>query len=67
MIFPAFALPITIMRKCLYLARSFAASSGVNVTVGVGSAGAVGSVGVLITRGVAWKWSIRQRVEAKKS
>ena len=38
-VFPAFALPITRMRKQVYLARIFAASSGSIVTAGVGAAG----------------------------
>ena len=38
-VFPAFALPITRMRKRVYLARSFAASSKTIVTAGTGAAG----------------------------
>ena len=38
-VFPAFALPITRIRKRVYVARSFAASSGSIVTAGVGAAG----------------------------
>jgi len=42
-VFPAFALPITRMRKRVYLARSFAASSSSFVTVGGGVAGGTGA------------------------
>ena len=42
-VFPAFALPITRMRKRVYLARSFAASSGSIVTAGAGAAGGTGA------------------------
>jgi hypothetical protein len=41
-VFPAFALPITRMRKRVYLARSFAASPGSIITAGVGEAGGRG-------------------------
>jgi len=44
-VFPAFALPITRMRKRLYLARSLAASSGSIVTAGAGAAGGTGAAG----------------------
>jgi len=45
-VFPAFALPITRIQKRLYLARSFAASSGsigLAATVGAERLGVVGS------------------------
>ena len=44
-VFPAFALPITRIRKWVYLARSFAASSGSIVTAGAGAAGGTGATG----------------------
>jgi hypothetical protein len=43
-VLPAFALPITRMRKWVYVARSFAASSSVIVTVGAGLTEGAGSV-----------------------
>ena len=53
-VFPAFALPITRMRKWVYLARSFAASSGSVIivdTVGASSAGDRGQAGGTATVG----------------
>jgi hypothetical protein len=44
-VFPAFALPITRIRKRVYLARSFAASSGPIITAGAGAAGGTGATG----------------------
>jgi hypothetical protein len=44
-VFPAFALPITRIRKRVYLSRSFAASSGPIVTAGAGAAGGTGATG----------------------
>ena len=44
-VFPAFALPITRIRKQVYVARSFAASSGSIVTAGVGAAGGAVTTG----------------------
>jgi hypothetical protein len=45
-VFPAFALPITRIRKRVYLARSFAASSSGSIfTAGVGAAGGAVTTG----------------------
>jgi len=44
-VFPAFALPITRIRKRVYVARSFAASSGSIVTADVGAAGGAVTTG----------------------
>jgi len=44
-VFPAFALPITRMRKRVYLARSFAASSRSTVTAGLTTGGATTAEG----------------------
>jgi len=44
-VFPAFALPITRMRKWVYLARSFAASSRSTVTAGATTGGATTAEG----------------------
>jgi len=55
-VLPAFALPITRIRKWVYLARSFAASSGLVVivdTVGARSAGGKGPAGGTATTGSA--------------
>ena len=50
-VFPAFALPITRIRKRVYLARSFAASSGPILTGGAGVAGGTGATGDPATGG----------------
>jgi hypothetical protein len=50
-VFPAFARPITRIRKRVYLARSFAASSGPILTGGAGVAGGMGATGDPATGG----------------
>jgi len=55
-VFPAFALPITRIRKQVYVARSFAASSGSIVTAGAGAAGGAVTTGGATTVEGEFEW-----------